>query len=148
MRKLAIVISVFSLSMCGLLVLSSQLLAESVSGEESQESTIMVYYFRTNVRCATCKKLEAYAREVVERDFAQDLKSGRLQWKMVNMQEPENEHFVNDFQLVTKSVVLVEQVNGKQKRWKNLSKIWELVMSQEKYQEYIRSEIEIFLGTT
>lgn len=149
MRKLlAMFVSVFSLAVCGLLVLGIQLPAEGAAGEKSPEPTVTVYYFHTNVRCATCHKLEALAREVVERDFAQELKSGKLQWKMVNMQEEENKHFVSDFQLVTKSVVLVEQVDGKQTRWKNLPKIWELVMNQEKYQQYVRSELEAFLEKT
>jgi hypothetical protein len=132
----------------GLIVCGAALLAASGSTEKPPDPTVTVYYFHTNVRCATCHKLEALAREVVERDFAKELKSGRVQWKMVNMQEQENKHFVNDFQLVTKSVVLVEEINGKQTRWKNLPKIWELVMSPEKYQQYVRSEIKSFLETS
>ena len=39
--------------------------------------------------------------------FAKDIAAGRLEWRLVNIQNPENRHFIQDYQLFTKSLVLV-----------------------------------------
>jgi len=36
-------------------------------------------------------------------------------------------------------------VNGKEKQWKNLQKVWELVHDEKAFKEYIRSEIKDYL---
>ena len=61
-----------------------------------------------------------YSEEAIRGGFADELASGRLAWRVVNIDEPENKHFVQDFELVTKSLVLVEYQDGKVTRCENL----------------------------
>ena len=104
------------------------------SAEEPRRAPIadgvVAFYFHGNVRCATCKKIEAYADEAVQQGFAEALEDGALTWRVVNIDEPENKHFVQDFQLVTRSVVLAEYRDGKVVRWENLDKVWQLVRAR------------------
>lgn len=65
---------------------------------------------------------------------------------MVNTDEPENKHFIEDFQLVTKSVVLAEYHDGKIVRSKNLDKVWQLVRNKDDFIEYVQNEAGAFLG--
>jgi hypothetical protein len=81
-------------------------------------SRIVAYYFHVTVRCTTCKTIEAYSRETILNHFRNDIDQGRLEWKVVNVQLPENQHFIQDYQLFTKSVVLVHIADGKQRRHK------------------------------
>jgi hypothetical protein len=108
-------------------------------------SKIMVYYFHGNARCPTCYKLENYAQSEVESDFADAIKKGTLKWKTVNVEEPGNEHFNNDYRLYTKSVIISVIDNGKESSWKNLDKIWQLVHEEGKYREYIKNEVKACL---
>jgi hypothetical protein len=108
-------------------------------------SKIIVYYFHNNARCPTCFKLEGYAKSVVESDFADAIKKGQLEWKTVNVDDRGNEHFNNDYKLFTKSVIVSTVKDGKEASWKNLDKIWELVRKEDKYREYIRSEVKACL---
>ena len=109
---------------------------------------VVAFYFHGNVRCATCKKIEAYADEAVHSGFAESLEDGDLAWQVVNIDEPENRHFVQDFQLVTRSVVLVEYRDGQVVRWENLDKVWQLVRSKDLFVEYVQNETQEFLGTS
>jgi len=109
---------------------------------------VVAFYFHGNVRCATCKKIEAYADEAVHSGFAESLEDGNLAWQVVNIDEPENRHFVQDFQLVTRSVVLVEYRDGQVVRWENLDKVWQLVRSKDLFVEYVQNETQEFLGTS
>jgi hypothetical protein len=115
--------------------------------DSSQPSPkFIAYYFHTTVRCTTCTRIENLAHEVVERDFAEHIKAGQLEWRTVNVQHAENQHFIRDFRLVTKSVVLVREANGKATNWKNLDKVWQLVGNQARYKNYVREELKSFLG--
>jgi len=109
-------------------------------------SKVVVYYFHGNARCRTCRTIEAYAKEAVESGFADALKDGRLQWRVVNLEGPGNEHFVQDFQLATRSVVLERLANGKRREWKNLQRVWELVRGDKNdFLKYVQEETRAYL---
>lgn len=114
--------------------------------ELSEGKKVIVYYFHTNVRCPTCKKIEQLTQSTIAEKFHQELESGELVWRLVNTDLPENGHFVDRYQLITKSVVLSEEINGEEQRFSNLPKIWELIGSDDEYRTYIRSEVATFLG--
>ena len=109
-------------------------------------SKVVAYYFHGNVRCATCRRIESYAQEAVETGFANALKDGRLEWRVVNVEDPGNDHFVQDFQLATRSVVLERIADGKQQEWKDLQRVWELVRGdKEDFLKYIQNETRAYL---
>ncbi|MHC4605664.1 MAG: nitrophenyl compound nitroreductase subunit ArsF family protein [Planctomycetota bacterium] len=111
--------------------------ASPAAGEPDRE--VLVYYFHATARCATCRKIESYAREVVENHFE------GVTWRIVNKDEPANEHFVRDFQLAANAVVLVERREGRRIRWKNLEHIWNLVGDKAVFQKYVEDETRGFL---
>ncbi len=110
------------------------------------DTKIMVYYFRNNYRCPSCKKIEAYTHEAVNGKFAADLKKGSITWQMINVDEPANKHFIKEYNIFTKQVVLVEMKKGVQTRWKNLDKIWNLLGDKDKFTSYIEQEVKAFKG--
>lgn len=107
--------------------------------------TVAVYYFHGNMRCATCKAIEAYTREAVESGFADDLHNGRLALKVINVEEPWNEHYVQDYQLSTRSVVLSRVENGRQTSWRNLTRIWDLAGDKVAFIRYVEDETAAML---
>jgi hypothetical protein len=140
------------LVVCALALLGS---IQSVFGDEgapealspeASSSQFVVYYFHGNYRCTTCLKIESFSKETIAGSFAKDLASGELAWRVVNTDEPKNKHFVQDFELVTKSLVLVEVSEGKVKRWKNLDKVWQLVGNQDAFADYDSQETRTFIG--
>ena len=111
----------------------------------SQEKTI-VYYFHGNMRCRTCNKIEMYTKESINAGFAKELSEGLLEIRMVNTDKSENEHFISDFQLTNRSVVLVQNRGEKLEKWKNLDRIWLLVRKKEAFQTYIDAETRAFMA--
>lgn len=115
------------------------------SPDKTETSKIVVYYFHGNARCVTCREIEARSHEAVQAGFADALKDGRVEWRLVNIEEPANEHFVQDFQLSTRSLVLERVVNGERKDWKNLERVWELVRGDKaEFIRYVQGEITAF----
>ena len=68
---------------------------------QTGETKVVAYYFHTTARCTTCLAIESYSREVVEQKFGADIAKGRLEYRLVNVQLPENQHFIKDYQLFT-----------------------------------------------
>jgi hypothetical protein len=77
--------------------------------------------------------------------FADALKRGSMVWRMVNVDQPANQHFIKDYELYTKSVVLVKMRDGKQAAWKNLDRVWELLNDQAAFQKYVTDEVKQFV---
>lgn len=121
--------------------------AGSVASDDSKAvGKVVAYYFHGNARCTTCRKIEAYSEEAIMSAFESKLADGRLEWRAVNVDESENKHFVRDFQLVTKSVVLVEYSDGEVVRWENLNDVWQLVRNKDRFVDYVQTQTREFLG--
>ena len=114
--------------------------------DESKKSGVktVVYYFHTAYRCYSCQKIEDLTARAVREGFSRELAEGSVVWSPVNIELPENRHFIEDFQLFTKSVVVENVDGGKRVRWKNLARIWELVRDEAGFTKYIRAEVERF----
>jgi hypothetical protein len=110
-----------------------------------QGSKVIAYYFHVTVRCTTCRSIESYSKEVIHARFAKELAAGRLEWRLVNVQLPGNRHFVQDYELFTKSLVLVRTQNGQQKEFRVLNDTWELVGDKSAMQTYVEKEVRGFL---
>lgn len=122
---------------------------ESVKSEQKVEPKVheklIVYYFMTTTRCPSCYKIENYTHSCILDRFADKLADGTMEWKMVNVDEKENAHFINDYQIFTKSVILSKISDGKEIEWKNLEKVWDLLSDQKEFYNYIETEIKNFL---
>lgn len=110
------------------------------------QSQLVVYYFCTNFRCGSCKYIEQNTEAALKEAFAGELASGRIVFKMLNIEEDTNKHFVDDYKLATKSVVVSELKGGTQTRWKNLEQVWQLLRDDKKFHEYIIKEVNAYLA--
>lgn len=102
---------------------------------------VVAYYFHGTMRCPTCHKLEQYSKEAIETNFKEELASGKLEFKIVNVEDRGNEHFVRDYQLYTKALVLSLVSDGKETRSANLNKIWEYVGNKQKFIDYVTAAV-------
>ena len=133
-------------SLC--VILSSPLVSGTEPVGESRKTPaaqVLVTYFYTSYRCPTCKKLETYSRQAIEEGFPAELEEKRIVFRTLNLDEPENSRYVEDYKLVTKSLIVSLNRKGKEIKWKNLPDIWKLVGDQEKFGEYVQRETRGFL---
>ncbi len=116
--------------------------ATAVAPTPAAAPGVLVYYFHATTRCATCRTIEAYAHETIASRFVGDLEARRLEWRTVNVEEPANRHFIRDFRLYTRSVVVVDAKDPK--RFKVLGRVWQLVRNKAAFQKYVEEEIRAF----
>jgi hypothetical protein len=110
-----------------------------------QGPTVIAYYFHGNFRCASCVKIEALSRKAITEGFPEEIRSGRLQFREVNVDEAQYQHFIGEYQLASQSLILVEVRDGRQIRWRNLEKVWTLLDSEKEFIPYVRDGVSGFL---
>ena len=110
------------------------------------DSGYSIYYFHGNNRCNTCLKLEALSQEAVSGGFAGQLADHELTWGVVNFEEPDNAHFAKEFDLYSPALIIMENKPANQRRWHNLTDIWDYVGDKDAYLKYVRSEVAGFMN--
>lgn len=114
--------------------------------QASAEPRVIAYYFHVTMRCPTCLAIEGGARAAIESAFPAELASGDVEFRSVNIDEPPNEHFVEDFRITASSLVLVREEGGKVSRWANLERVWDLVGDDPAFETYVLESAREFLG--
>jgi len=111
----------------------------------SEREKVIVYYFHGTYRCPSCTKIEKWSYEAIKDSFPKALNEDRLLWKPVNVDKPENRHFIKEYSLSTKSLIITEVKGDKQTKWKNLDKVWRLLRDQEKFFAYVTQEVRNYM---
>ena len=105
----------------------------------------MVYYFHNIMRCKTCNTIEALTIKAIETGFSEELKNGTVELRILNVEDPGNEHFVQDYQLTSSTVVVSLLKNGTDINWKRLDRVWQLVRDESAFINYIQEETSLFV---
>ena len=111
-------------------------------GKETAENTnkeikYTAYYFHPTARCESCLNLEAFLKELINTKYAD---SG-IEFKTINIEEKENEHYKNKYELMFSSVVLAEIKSDK---WRKLDSVWSFTYDKENFFRYTENEINNF----
>ena len=91
--------------------------AQGKSIENSvNKNTIEVIDFYTTNRCVTCKSIESNTKYTLDTYFADEVKSGKITFSVVNIDEKENEKLAEKFEASGTSLFLNVIKNGKEKQ--------------------------------
>lgn len=102
---------------------------------------VIAYYFSGKVRCSSCRKIEALSRKAVEDGFAREVADGRVRFVSVNVDDPANRHFVEEYRLDSSALVVVEVRGGKPAAWRNLREVWTLLDDEPRFLDYVRGSV-------
>lgn len=77
---------------------------------------VEVIYFHGKQRCATCMAIEKNTREVLNSMFANELKSGKVVFKIVDISTPDGEKVADRYEVTWSSLFVNKWKNGKETR--------------------------------
>ena len=97
------------------------------------ESPFSAVYFHAPHRCPTCRKIESFAHEAL----TPEIDAGKVAWQIADYTTDANAILVDQFQVFTSTVVLVEVRDGKVVRWKNLEEVWDHTSDQADFTAFI-----------
>jgi hypothetical protein len=149
---LSVVLLLFVAASVGALILEESGLRgepETNAGSAVESSVpgrrLIVSYIHGDLRCETCLFIEETARETVQSAFAEQLASGRVEWRTANMDASGNEHLVTDYDLTTSSLVLSDVLDGVEQAWWRVDEVWEHSQDMLGLMALVESEIELRL---
>ncbi|GAB4362039.1 MAG: hypothetical protein Kow00128_01400 [Deltaproteobacteria bacterium] len=106
---------------------------------------VVAYYFHGRFRCASCREIERLSAKAIREGFPEEIRSGRLAFRAVDVDRPENRHFVEEYRLSSQSLVIVAYRGDRRVRWDTLEKVWTLLGSETEFLSYVRSGISAYL---
>ena len=92
------------------------LFALAVTAQAQVKERVEVVYFHGKQRCATCMAIEKYAREVVSQDFADEQKSGKVVFKVVDISTTEGKKLAKSYRVTWSSLFINRWKDGKERR--------------------------------
>ena len=101
---------------------------------------LVVYYFHGDKRCASCNEIERLTSEALQAEVA----AKALEIRSVNVDTPADAHFVKDFALAMRTVVLAEEAGGKPVRYQRLDDCWNHVGDPVAFTAYVRASLKDF----
>ena len=108
-------------------------------------TVLTAYYFHGNKRCSTCNTIEAYGREAIETRFGDELKSGRIVWRVLNFDDPKNAALRERYALFSSTLLLSDVRDGKERDWYPLDETWKLFRDKQAFLAYVEKETRAIL---
>ena len=118
----------------------------SLSNAEQCDDKIEVFYFHRTARCYSCKTIEKYVKETIEQDFQEEVKKGRIEFKEINVDLPENKEMAQYFQASGPSLFINKITDG-QDNIKQDIEVWQLLGDETKFKAHIKDKINSYLDT-
>lgn len=106
--------TIFILTLCAGLISCGNNKTKNTGNHTSTsiKDGIEVLYFHGKKRCATCLAIEKNTKEVIETEFAEALKLGKLVFKSLDIGE--NESLSDKYEITWSSLVLVDYDDDKE----------------------------------
>lgn len=115
----------------------------AVTKETAQGDKVVVYYLYGPIRCVTCNKIEATAKEVVETTFTKELAEGRLEWKTGSFLEDED--LAQRYNIAASSLVVIKTQGGRDVTFETLEEVWTLVDNKPAFVDYVQKAVKSYL---
>lgn len=87
-----------------------------VAQAQTESDGVEVMYFHGKQRCATCMAIEKHAREVVETDFAVQVKNSKVRFRVVDISTDEGAKLAKSYKVSWSSLYVNGWKNGKEIR--------------------------------
>ncbi|MDD6621359.1 MAG: nitrophenyl compound nitroreductase subunit ArsF family protein [Bacteroidales bacterium] len=112
MQKLLILL----LLVTGLAACSSKTDGAATQAESPTGDRVEVVYFHGAQRCPTCQAIEKCTREVIDAEFADELKSGKVVFKVVDISTSEGESLADRYEVTWSSLSVNKWKDGNESR--------------------------------
>lgn len=121
--------------------------SSTIEASDAVDDGLVVYYFHSNVRCATCKAIESQSHETVQTAFESELADGQMVWKALNYEEADGMDLGRQFEVQVPVVVLAQMKDGQLGEWKRLDRVWALVSDKKAFADYVEAEVREMLAS-
>ena len=148
-KKSIIIIGVVILGFFVLISLKGPVKIENneISNQElAIAEKVEVFMFHSTQRCPTCIKIGQLAKATIEERFSEQLKSGKINFREINIDLPENKILTEKFQAGGSALFINAITNGKDNIKEDI-KVWQLSGgTPDKFKDYLSDKLNTILG--
>jgi len=121
-------------------------IAGNQSKEEKQSvEKIQVFVFHATQRCYSCITIGKFAGETVNEYFQPELRDGKIEFREINVDLPENKELAHKFQASGSSLFINAIYNGEDNIAED-TRVWRLISSEAQFKSYLKDKIDNLLG--
>lgn len=116
-----------------------------VSSAESVADKLEVYYFHRTQRCYSCKTIGQYVRETMEQKYGEQIKSGLIDFRELNVELPENKNIAKKYQ-ASGSSLYINRIIDNNDNIEQDTNVWRLLGDETKFKKYLEDKINAYLN--
>lgn len=136
-------------------VLAFSLMLTSCNSQDKKQTTsvdesiskIEVFDFHSTHRCMTCNAIEANTKYTLDTYFANELKSDKITFQVINVDEKENEKIAEKFEASGTALILNVIKNGKETKIDLTDFAFMNGNDQDTFSKELKSKIDTELKT-
>ncbi|MFA5249450.1 MAG: nitrophenyl compound nitroreductase subunit ArsF family protein [Candidatus Paceibacterota bacterium] len=115
----------------------------SIAVEPAQK--VEVFLFHRTQRCTTCIAIGKLSGQTVEERFGQEVSSGKVVFREVNLDEPQNKELAEKFKASGSALFINTIRNGSDNIQEDVS-VWRLTGDEAAFKNYLAGKINGLLG--
>lgn len=110
----------------------------------TQADQVDVIHFHGTTQCWSCVQLGDFALATLEERFGPELASGKIIFKHINAELPENKETVELYQ-ARGSSLFINAIKDGENHIREEVKVWQLITQEDKFKDYLEKEIRQLL---
>ncbi|MFH1004817.1 MAG: nitrophenyl compound nitroreductase subunit ArsF family protein [Bacteroidota bacterium] len=96
------------------LIMNFSLIANAQTKQNENKPKVEVYYFHATNRCPTCLAIEANAKKTFETYFVNELKTGKVKFIVINVDEEKNKKIAEKYEAAGSALFITKILNDKE----------------------------------
>jgi hypothetical protein len=115
----------------------------AVEASASQGEKVIVYAAHMTFRCMECNQIELLTRQLLDTEFADELASGRIEFRSVDFLR--DTEFARRYDIASSTVVVARFDGARLAGFERLDEVWTKLRNRDEFIAYVRSAIESHL---
>ena len=118
---------------------------EQSSSQKQSADKVQVFLFHATQRCTTCIAIGKLAGETVDEYFQPELRDGKIEFREINIDLPENKELAQKFQ-ASGSSLFINAVYSSKDNITEDTMVWRLTQNEVQFKSYLKDKINNFLN--
>jgi hypothetical protein len=116
-----------------------------ISNLATAPDKVEVFLFHATQRCSTCITIGKLSEKTVLEKFPEEVKSGRIVFKEINIDLPENKELAKKFQAAGSALYINAIKNGQDKIEQD-TKVWRLTGDNVAFISYLENKLNMIMS--
>jgi len=124
---------------------NNQIAENQIKEERQSAEKIQVFVFHATQRCYSCITIGKFAGETVNEYFQSELRDGKMEFREINIDLPENKELARKFQAGGSSLYVNAIIDGQDNIAEDVA-VWRLVNNEIQFKNYLKNKLNNLFG--